>query len=193
MDNSKLTASEELSIKNISDAVRAAAEELCTAARLQPGNIVIVGCSTSEITGNRIGTVSNARIGHAVFDALNDVFSDRDIHLAAQCCEHLNRAVVIESHAAHGSEFVNAVPVPEAGGAFAAAAYAGFRSPVLLEEIHADAGIDIGGTLIGMHLKRVAVPLRLSVDRVGKASVTAARTRSKYIGGPRARYDETLM
>ena len=186
------TTSREM-LDEITEAVRGAAAELCNAAGLKPEQIVIVGCSTSEIAGNRIGATPNMQIGAAVFDAMNRIFTQRGIYLAAQCCEHLNRAVIIEREATAGLQIVNVVPAPEAGGAFAAAAYAGFRDPVALEEIQADAGIDIGGTLIGMHLKRVAVPLRLSMTKIGKATVTAARTRPKYIGGPRARYDESLL
>ena len=173
----------------ISMSARAAALELCLAAELKAGEIVVVGCSTSEITGNRIGTVSSTEIGAAVFSALYGVFSGRGVYLAAQCCEHLNRAIIVEREAAGNHEIVTVVPVTEAGGAFASAAYAGFLDPVTLEEIRADAGIDIGGTLIGMHLKRVAVPLRLETAAIGRAAVTAARTRPKYIGGPRARYE----
>ena len=177
----------------IADSARNAALELCTAAKLEPGHIVIIGCSTSEITGKHIGTGSNAKIGSAVFDALFSVFSEREINIAAQCCEHLNRALVIERKAAAGWKIVNAIPIPTAGGAFASAAYARFSDPVMLEEIEADAGLDIGGTLIGMHLKKVAIPLRLGTNRIGEATVTAARTRPKLIGGPRAGYNESLL
>ena len=180
-------------LEGITISARAVALELCFAAKLVAGNIVVVGCSTSEITGNRIGTVSSTTIGAAVFSALYSVFSQRGVYLAAQCCEHLNRAIIIEREAAGSLEIVSVVPIPEAGGAFASAAYAGFPDPVALEEIRADAGIDIGGTLIGMHLKRVAVPLRLETAAIGKAAVAAARTRPKYIGGPRARYGENLI
>ena len=173
-------------------AARDAALELCAAAGLTEGQSVIVGCSTSEITGRRIGSNSNAGIGSDVFNALNDVFAGQGIFLAAQCCEHLNRAIIIERAGAAGFDIVNVIPVPEAGGAFAAAAYAGFRDPVALEEFYADAGLDIGATLIGMHLKRVAVPLRLKTIKIGEASVVAARTRPKLIGGARARYSDVL-
>ena len=173
------------SVKNI-------ALELCSAAALKAGQTVVVGCSTSEIAGKRIGSASNSEIGAAVFNALNEIFSERSIHMAAQCCEHLNRVLIVERAASSGLTIVNAVPVPDAGGAFAAAAYHGFSDPVAVEEILADAGLDIGGTLIGMHLKRVAVPVRLDNSLLGEARVIAARTRPKFAGGARAKYDEKL-
>jgi len=176
----------------IAESARNAALELCAAASIKAGQIVVVGCSTSEIAGNRIGSASNSEIGRAVFNALNSVFSARGIHLAVQCCEHLNRALIIEREASSGLTIVNAIPAPEAGGAFAASAWQGFRDPVTVEEILADAGLDIGGTLIGMHLKRVAVPVRLENSLIGKARVIAARTRPKFTGGARAKYDEKL-
>ena len=172
---------------------RSAAMELCEAARLVSGQIVVIGCSTSEIAGHRLGTNSSTEIGEAVFAALFRVFDERRIRLAVQCCEHLNRAIITQRDASSGFELVNVVPSLEAGGAFAVAAYATLDNPVALEEIRADAGIDIGGTLIGMHLKKVAVPLRLGTAFIGKASVTAARTRPKFIGGARAKYDESLL
>lgn len=114
------------------------------------------------------------------------------VHIAAQCCEHLNRALIVEHEAVPGGEIVNVLPQPKAGSSFATAAYEAFRHPVALEEIRADAGLDIGGTLIGMHLKKVAVPVRLKQNRIGQAIVLAARTRPKFIGGERAIYDESL-
>ena len=178
---------------DIAKSARGAALELCEKAALKPGQVVIVGCSTSEIAGHHVGTRPSAEIGAAVFDALHGVFSERGIYTAAQCCEHLNRAVIIEREASAAYEIVNVAPVPDAGGPFAAAAYAALGDPVALSSITADAGIDIGGTLIGMHLKRVAVPLRLEAAHIGKASVFAARTRPPMIGGARTVYDEKLM
>ena len=178
---------------DITEATRSAALELCDKAKLVPGQIVIIGCSTSEIRGLHIGSDSSLEIGEAVFDALYDVFSKRGVHMAAQCCEHLNRAVIAERAASSGCEIVNAVPVVGAGGAFATAAYQRFNDPVALGFVRADAGIDIGNTLIGMHLKKVAVPLRLDTVLIGKAPVVAARTRPPLIGGARAGYDDRLM
>ena len=181
-----------IDIEKIKEESRAAAEALCLAADLHGGDIVVVGCSTSEVHGQSVGSDSSPEIAEAIFCGLTSVFSPRGIYLAAQCCEHLNRAIVIERAAAGSAERVNAVPQPKAGGSFASAAYRHFSEPVVLEEIRADAGLDIGGTLIGMHLKRVAVPLRLPVKRIGEAILLSARTRPKYIGGARAVYDETL-
>ncbi len=180
--------------RTIYEQVRQAAGELLSAAGLQKGDLLVVGCSSSEITGSRIGTDSRPETAEEVFSAIRDAIGEKGIFLAAQCCEHLNRALVVEAAcaAAHGVEIVNAVPQPKAGGSFATAAYRGFSQPVLVEEVRADAGLDIGATLIGMHLKRVAVPVRLSLDHIGKAPLTAARTRPKYIGGARAVYDEDL-
>jgi len=180
-------------LEEISQAARNAAAELCERAKLTAGQTVIIGCSTSEIAGYAVGTNSNADIGATVFDALYDELKKRGVYLAAQCCEHLNRAVIVEREAAAGWEIVNVVPTPKAGGAFATAAYARLHDPVALIEIRADAGIDIGNTLIGMHLKRVAVPMRLETTLIGEARVVAARTRPPLVGGARAIYDETLL
>ena len=127
-----------------------------------------------------------------VFDAIYGELKSRGIYLAAQCCEHLNRALILERAAAGNADIVNVVPQPKAGGSFATAAYHAFSDPVALEHIRADAGLDIGGTLIGMHLKEVAVPLRLGIDHIGSAILLAARTRPKFIGGSRAIYDDAL-
>jgi len=177
----------------IARAAERAALELCDKAGLKSGQIVIVGCSTSEISGKKIGTDSGPEIGNVVFDALFGIFSKRGIFLAAQCCEHLNRAIIIDRKAAAGQTIVNVIPLPKAGGAFATAAYAKLDDPVALEEIRADAGMDIGGTLIGMHLKKVAVPVRLETATIGFAQIIAARTRPPLIGGIRANYDSELM
>lgn len=168
------------------------AQELCEAARLKRGQSVVVGCSSSEIAGHRVGSLSSPEIGQAVFEGIYGVLKEKGIILAAQCCEHLNRAIIIEREAAKDCDIVNVVPQPKAGGSFATAAYNGFKDPVAVEEIRVDAGIDIGNTLIGMHLKKVAVPLRLKTTHIGKAPVNAARTRPKFIGGSRAVYDDNL-
>lgn len=180
-------------LDDIIKSAKNAAAELCNAAKLKPNQTVIVGCSTSEILGHNIGTYSNAEIGAAVFDALYSVFSECGVFLVAGCCEHLNRAVIAPCEVAGDFQIVNVIPVPEAGGAFAAAAYTGLENPVALETFQADAGIDIGNTLIGMHLKRVAVPIRLNTKLIGKAPLIAARTRPPFVGGTRAEYDENLL
>lgn len=179
--------------EKIKEEAALAAQELLEAAKLSAGQIVIIGCSTSEVCGQRIGTASVPEVAEALYDGLRQVFAPRGIYIAAQCCEHLNRAVVAERKAVPGAEYVNVVPRPKAGGSFATAAYSKAEDPVVLEEIRADAGLDIGRTLIGMHLKKVAVPVRLEHDRIGEAIVTAARIRPKFIGGCRAVYDESLM
>ncbi len=166
--------------------------EIVEKASLKPGNILVIGCSTSEIVGSGIGTNSAPEVASEVFDALYDYAKEKQIYLAVQCCEHLNRAIVIEKEALPHAEEVNAIPQPKAGGSMAAKAYSSFTSPIVVEEIKADAGLDIGLTLIGMHLKRVAVPVRLQNNKIGEALVTAARTRPKFIGGERTIYNKNL-
>lgn len=172
---------------------RSAMTELCDIAKIRPGQIVVVGCSTSEIVGAKIGTDSNVEVAEVVFQALYDVLNERGAYMAAQCCEHLNRAIIIERAAVPNAEIVNVVPQPKAGGSMATTAYRHFHDPVAVEEIRADAGLDIGGTLIGMHLKRVAVPVRLSTKQIGEALLLAARTRPKFIGGVRAIYNQEQL
>lgn len=168
-------------------------EELCEKARLKKSQILVVGCSTSEVCGDRIGSNSNLEAAKAVFAGIHSVTEKYGVWLAAQCCEHLNRAIIIEQEAVPSLEPVNVVPQPKAGGSFATTAWHAFRNPVAVEEIKADAGLDIGDTLIGMHLKRVAVPVRLAGGAIGQAHITAARVRPKFIGGARAVYNEDLM
>lgn len=169
--------------------------ELLEAAHLQPHSIVAVGCSSSEVSNTKIGTHSDPEIGKIIFSVLHKELSKHQLYLAAQCCEHLNRALILEQEAAihYGYEPVNVVPQLKAGGSFATSAYNGFIHPVAVEHIQAHAGIDIGDTLIGMHLKAVAVPFRPSIDHIGYAHVVCARTRPKFIGGERACYDKTLL
>ncbi len=168
-----------------------AAKELLEKAEINSGDVVVIGCSTSEVIGEKIGTSGTVEVAQNIFDGLDSVFSEKGIYLAAQCCEHLNRAIIIEKEKADmlGLERVCVVPHPHAGGSFATAAYRTMKNPVAVEEIKADAGIDIGTTLIGMHLKRVAVPLRLEANAIGEAKLSAAKTRPKYIGGERAKYE----
>ena len=170
-----------------------AAKEIIEIANLKAGQILVVGCSTSEILGKKIGTDSSPDTAKEVFAGIYAAAEEKGTFIAAQCCEHLNRAIICERKAAPYAEPVNVVPFPKAGGSFATAAYAAFSDPVALEEIKADAGLDIGFTLIGMHLKRVAVPVRLENDYIGKARVLAARVRPKFIGGERAHYNKDLL
>lgn len=172
-----------------------AVTELLSVAKLSVGDLFVVGCSSSEVAGQKIGTCSSTDIAEAIFSGIYPVLQDQGIFLAAQCCEHLNRALILDSTAAkmYDLELVNAVPQPKAGGSFATAAYSHFKNPVAVESIAAKAGIDIGGTLIGMHLAKVAVPVRLSIGKIGEANILCARTRPKFIGGIRAHYDEALL
>lgn len=179
--------------KEIADA-RCVVTEFLEQAKLEEGDLVVIGCSTSEIVAQKIGTYSSKELGEAVFLAMYEEFSKHKIDIATQCCEHLNRALIMEKHVAKrlGYELVNVVPQPKAGGSFSTAAYKHMNCPVAVESIKADAGIDIGDTLIGMHLKQVAVPVRIEHPNIGDAHIVCARTRPKFIGGERACYDEKL-
>lgn len=178
---------------SIYNQTKAAIEELCEKAQLKTGSIIVVGCSTSEVIGSRIGTNSNPEVAAEIFIALYDYAKSKGYHLAIQCCEHLNRAIVTERAAVPFAETVNVIPQPKAGGSLATAAYTASAEPVVVEQIRADAGLDIGLTLIGMHMKPVAVPVRLENNTIGCATVVAARTRPKFIGGSRAVYNEQLL
>lgn len=172
-----------------------AVTELIETAKLEKGDIMVIGCSSSEVAGDKIGSNSNFEIAETIFESIYPILKGKGIFLAAQCCEHLNRAIITEKECMvkYGLERVNVVPQPKAGGSFATAAYKGFENPVAVEAVSAHAGIDIGGTLIGMHLRKVAVPVRLSVNHIGEANIICARTRAKFVGGGRAVYDENLM
>ena len=176
----------------VQDEAAKAAQQLMDEAHLRAGQIVVVGCSTSEVVGKRVGSWSTPEVAGAIFEGLNSVFAPMGVYIAAQCCEHLNRALIVEYEAVPGAEIVNVKPQPKAGSSFATAAYNSFRHPVALEEIKAGAGLDIGGTLIGMHLNKVAVPVRLDQNHIGSAIVLATRVRPKFIGGERAVYDNDL-
>jgi uncharacterized protein (TIGR01440 family) len=128
-----------------------------------------------------------------IFDGIYSALKEKGIYLAVQCCEHLNRAIVTERKALPFAEIVNAVPQKKAGGSLATVAYNSFENPIVVEEIKADAGMDIGDTFIGMHLKKVAVPVRLSINSIGNAHLTCARVRPKFVGGSRAVYNEDLL
>ncbi len=168
---------------------------LLEVARLREGDILVVGCSSSEVSGEKIGSHSVPEVAAAIFDELYTILRQRGIYLAAQCCEHLNRAIILEAAAAekYRLDVVNVVPQPKAGGSFATAAYHALERPVAVEHVRAQAGIDIGDTLIGMHLAPVAVPVRTPVSQIGQAHVVCARTRPKFIGGVRAQYDQNQL
>ncbi|HIY10023.1 MAG TPA: TIGR01440 family protein [Candidatus Anaerofilum excrementigallinarum] len=168
-----------------------AAAELTEKAGLKAGDIFVVGCSSSEIIGGEIGHASSLEAAQAAYEGIQSVLAPKGIFLAAQCCEHLNRAIVLPAAAVKPwQQPVNVIPQPKAGGSFATTAWNRLENPAVLESIQADAGMDIGGTLIGMHLRPVAVPVRLSLDHIGSAILLCARTRPKYIGGGRAVYAE---
>ena len=179
-------------LNEIKKQAEAAVIEVIEASKIKAGEIFVVGCSSSEIVGEKIGKGSSFETAEVVFNAIYEQLKKRNIYLAAQCCEHLNRAIVIERQAAEKYFYpcVNAVPQPKAGGSFATAAYRAFENPVCVEKIAAKAGIDIGETLIGMHIAPVCVPLRITTKKIGMANVICARSRLKYIGGSRAVYLE---
>ncbi len=177
---------------------RQAVTEILEKARLKKGDVFVIGCSSSEILGDQIGTATNLDSANAVYDGIIPILKEAGIYAAVQCCEHLNRALVMEREAMekYGFEQVNAIPQPNhAGGAMATVAYERFDDPVLVESVKgkADAGIDIGGTMIGMHMHSVVVPMRISLRKIGEAPIICARHRPKYVGGQRAIYDDALM
>lgn len=168
--------------------------ELYEAAHPEEGSILVVGCSTSEVIGSKIGTNGSEETAKAIFEAVSEFCKEKKLYLAAQCCEHLNRSLVVEKECAklYGFTRVNAVPHTRAGGAFGTAVYGGMKEPWLVESVVADIGIDIGNTLIGMHIRPVCVPVRVSVKKIGEAPLVLARSRCKYVGGERAHYNPDL-
>lgn len=182
-------------MENIKKEAEQAVKELFLSAGLKKENILVVGCSSSEILGEKIGSHSSLDTAKAVFEIIYNEAKKNGVYLAAQCCEHLNRAIIVERECAekYFLDEVNVIPQPKAGGSFATSAYAAFSDPVAVESIKAHAGMDIGDTLIGMHLKPVAVPLRLSVKKIGEANLVCARTRAKFVGGERAVYNKDLL
>lgn len=179
-----------VTLEEITAKVNQAITELLDIAKLKPGEIVVVGTSSSEIMGKKIGSDSSMEVAEAVFKGIYPVILERQLFLAGQCCEHLNRALVVEAACAekYGLEIVTVIPWLKAGGGWATACMQNFQEPVVVESIKGHSALDIGDTLIGMHLRPVVVPVRLAVREVGFAHVTAARTRPKLIGGERARY-----
>lgn len=182
-----------VNFEQIKDTAAKALKEFLEIAKLKEGNILVIGCSSSEIKGARIGKGSDINAAQAVYEGIYPILKEKGIYLAVQGCEHINRAIFIEREAIRPwEEIVNVVPQLHAGGSFSVTFYENAKNPVALEHIKADAGIDIGDTLIGMHLRDVAVPVRLSIKEIGHAHLTCARTRPKFIGGERAAYDLTL-
>ncbi|OYD08200.1 TIGR01440 family protein [Paludifilum halophilum] len=180
----------DVKVRQVRQQVERVIRELLEEIPLTERHLLVVGVSTSEVAGRRIGTSGSDEVAAAVFEGISSQQRKSGCHIAFQCCEHLNRALVVDRGTldAFGLTEVSAVPVRQAGGAMASYAFRHLRDAVLVEKVFADAGIDIGDTLIGMHLKPVAVPVRPSVKNIGKAHVTMAKTRPKLIGGARAVY-----
>lgn len=186
-----------MELENIKTQSKKAVLEIIEDAHLKAGDLFVVGCSSSEVCGEKIGTHSSYDVATAIYEGITEALATKDILLAAQCCEHLNRALIVERATCEkfNLEEVNVVPQPKAGGSFGTNAYKHMTNPVAVESLNqqASAGIDIGGTLIGMHIKPVVVPLRISFNKIGEANFLCARRRPKFVGGGRAIYDENLM
>ncbi len=184
-------------LKQVKEDTKEVLGEVLELSKLEAGDLFVLGCSSSEICGEMIGTGSSLPAAQAFFDQVYEELSKRGILVAAQCCEHLNRALIVEKETAKkfGLEIVNVVPVPKAGGSLATTAYDRFQKPVAVENLKAMAsgGMDVGGTMIGMHIHPVAVPLHLKKKEIGKARVVAAKYRPKFVGGDRANYNQELM
>lgn len=180
--------------ENIKKDLLCALEELYAVSKAEKGSILVVGCSTSEVIGQKIGSAGSLETAQALVECVNTFCKQKGLYLAAQCCEHLNRAIVIEKAAMkeYGLTRVNAVPQIHAGGSFGTATYAALDEPVLVSSVTADLGIDIGDTLIGMHIRPVAVPVRVSVKKIGEANLVLVRSRCPFVGGERAVYNPEL-
>ena len=180
--------------EQIKEQAERAVRELLEVSKLQPGDLLVIGCSSSESMGERIGKGSSMEAAQAVYEGIAPVLEEKGILLAVQCCEHLNRALIVERSTAEkfGYEPVNVRPWAHAGGSFATTVWEHMEQPAAVEHVRAHAGMDIGDTLIGMHLREVAVPVRLSIRKIGAASLVCARTRPKFVGGERARYVDEL-
>lgn len=181
--------------KEIEQQTQQAVLQVLEQAKLQMGDLFVIGCSTSEVGGEKIGSASSMEIAGAIYRGAYQALESHGIYLAAQCCEHLNRAIIVERQVAesYGYDMVNVLPQPKAGGSFATTCWQNFVDPVAVEHVRAHAGMDIGGTLIGMHLKEVAVPVRIAQKQIGEANILCARTRLKFIGGARAHYQEDKL
>ncbi|MBR4082544.1 MAG: TIGR01440 family protein [Clostridia bacterium] len=169
----------------------ACVDELMAAGQIERGGVIVLGCSTSEVAGGKIGKASVPELGEVIAQAMLKACSAHGLQAAFQCCEHLNRAIVIEETTARamGLTRVRAVPQPKAGGSVPAAAWQLMDKPCLVYRIEADAAIDVGDTLVGMHIRPVAVPLRGAYKHLGCANLVMAYSRLPYIGGERAKYE----
>lgn len=179
-----------LSEKELKDQLTEIVNDILAEAHLKKGDLFVLGCSTSGVVGGHIGKNSSAEVGQWIIRTLKELLDPKEIALAVQGCEHLNRALVVERTVAEAKNFeiVSVVPALHAGGACSVAAFDQFNDPVEVEHVVGQAGIDIGDTSIGMHIKHVQVPVRPRLKTLGQAHVTALRSRPKYIGGPRANY-----
>lgn len=181
------------SIQTWEEQLRTILREFADQVQLTDKHLFVVGCSTSEVAGKKIGTAGTEQVAEMIFTQLKKYQEQTGVALAFQCCEHLNRALVVERKTAEERKLseVSVIPVRKAGGAMATYAFEHFKDPVMVEHIAADAGVDIGDTFIGMHLKHVAVPIRTSQKCMGEAHVTLAKTRPQLIGGARAVYERS--
>ncbi|NLL53028.1 MAG: TIGR01440 family protein [Peptococcaceae bacterium] len=186
----KLSEEEKITLAKIKDQWVSILDHFAQAAALQIGQMVVIGCSTSEIAGQKIGKAGSAEIAGVLIEPLLTWANELGICLAFQCCEHLNRVLIVEQETVlkYNLEPVMVMPTLKAGGAMATAAWEKFTTPVAVEGVQAHAGLDIGDTFIGMHLRPVVVPVRIDVNYLGYAHLTLAKTRPKYVGGPRAAY-----
>lgn len=182
---------DEALLEEIRLTLRQAVDALAEAGHIQPGGLIVLGCSTSEVAGARIGKGSVPELGKVIARAMLEACQAHGLEAAFQCCEHLNRAVVMEQRVLKELRLtqVRAIPQPKAGGSVPAAAWKLLDQPALAMAVQADAAIDIGDTLVGMHIRPVAVPLRLDVNHVGHANLVMAYSRLPYIGGSRAVYE----
>ena len=183
----------ELSLqKEIASTLEKAVDALVEAGQIAPGGLIVLGCSTSEVAGARIGKGSVPELGGVIAQAMLDACKKHQLDAAFQCCEHLNRGIVMEQRVLKENRLtqVRAVPQPKAGGSVPSAAWKLLEQPALAVNVQADAAIDIGDTLVGMHIRPVAVPLRIDVDHIGHANLVMAYSRLPFIGGSRAVYEE---
>ncbi len=177
-------------IQHIAEELEIILAEMVERQAPQDDDIFVIGCSTSEVIGQRIGKAGSPDVAALLFPVLRRFAAEHHLHLAFQCCEHLNRSLVVERETMRrfGLTEVCAVPHVRAGGSMASHAYRHFTNPVLVEGVQAGYGLDIGETMIGMHMRPVAVPMRLAHRSIGEARANPSFSRPRLIGGVRARY-----
>lgn len=179
-----------MNVEQLARETQAITRDILEKSAIVTGQVFVLGLSSSEVAGGLIGKNSNAEIGRIIVQAVLEETKKRGLYLAVQGCEHVNRALVVEKEYAERKdlEIVNVLPSLHAGGSGQVAAFELMSDPVEVEEIVAHAGLDIGDTAIGMHVKRVQVPLVPFQRELGGAHVTALASRPKLIGGARAHY-----